>query len=350
MLGISGSGKTSYMAGLAQKMSSIGVGGFTISPAGSDAAASAIERSKFAKLMFSNNDFDFPPGTTNTTNWVFSLAKHGVGSVFFEWVDFRGGFIDQIYTGVDDGARTDIEEFLRYAQASDAILIFVDAVRLYRTQGNRGAFERLTRLPALFQYLIDFSAQESSRVNRTLVVVNTKADSDLLPQSLQSNNFQQLNELSRRELASYIDPLHQFGWRVAICSTGAVGVGCVKSTEEPAKSFREAPRVSVEITADPNPANVETPLLFCLLQEIRKLTALATSSVHHREYVRQQIERESRLLDFLKVALQNSPTIRERIANLDTKLAEDRGLLASFQRLIPELEGLLRGKMLLISV
>jgi hypothetical protein len=350
MLGISGSGKTSYMAGLAQRMCNIGVGGFTISPTGHDAATAAIERSKFTRLMFSSNDYDFPPGTTNTTDWIFALSKDGGSGVHFEWIDFRGGFLDQLQTGIDPSSHSDVQTLLQYAQASDAILVFVDSIRLFKYQGNQAALEQNTRLPALFQYLIDSSISQGDNVKRTLVVVNTKADSDLLPQSLQANHFSQLNDLARRELEKYLQPLYKFGWNVAICSAGAVGIGCVTSIETPAKSFKQIATIAATITDHPNPVNVETPLLYCLLQEIRRISSLVSNSVAHKEYAKRKMERENVYLDYIKSALQKTETVGQRLSSIDKKLLEEKTLLKSFQSLIPELENLIRGKIQALTI
>lgn len=350
MLGISGAGKTSYMAGLAQRMCNVGVGGFTIAPTGSNAAAAAVERSRFTQLMFSSNDYYFPPGTISTSKWIFALSKNGKAGPLFEWVDFRGGFIDQLHRGVDETSRSQVEEFLRYAQASDALLIFVDSVRLYRYQDNPSALEAFIRVSPLFQYLIDISREDCSRPGRSIIIVNTKADSDLLPSDMQRDNFMPLNLLSHRLFRRHIDPLFAFGWHVGFCSVGAVGIGSVKSTENPPKSFREPPEISVSISNHPNPINVETPLLYCLLQEVRRISALGENRVAQLDYERSRLEKERTLWNYALSKIQGTPLAGDMVRDIEVKLRQEKNVLHSFRSLMPDLEALVRGKILVASV
>jgi hypothetical protein len=352
MLGISGSGKTSYMAGLAQRMCNSGVMGITISPTAETSEASAVARSNFSRVQFANNKFQFPAGTMSTTNWNFALARAGKHVCHFDWVDFRGGFIDQLHTGVDTDKKGDIEGFLSYAQASDGILVFVDMIQAYRLRDDQDAFEHFSRLPAIFRFLIDTtSTRRSMTVSpKSLVIVGTKADSDLLPKDLQTENFSGLNELLRRQIFRYAAPLLSSGWKIAVCSVGAVGLGKVTSTEAASDSVLEPPTVVTKITGMPSPINVEVPLLYCLLHELRKIVDLGSSRIAHNEDLAARARGEKGLGDWMISLLTKAPSAAEQLIDYERRIAAERNLLTQFLPAIPEIEEILRPKLVALSI
>lgn len=346
MLGISGSGKTTYMAGLAQQMFENTVGdGYTISPSADDLGDGAVDKSNFSRLLLANNDFNFPAGTTGTTNWEFNLCKGGTDVCFFEWIDFRGGYIDQLSDGIDSASKTEVSGLLTYIEASDAVIVFIDAIRAFRYRKNKQEARHHTKAAGMF-HLLRHIAQNNSE--RTFIVVGTKADSDLIDQSLQKNNFAGLNELLSELFSDLYSPLLDAGWKGAIASVGAVGVGKV-SSKMPETDFREVPTISTQIIGFPEPINVETPLLYCLLQELRKHTSRGGNRVANDEKELIRVKAEVNLITDIFMKIAEGKSLSQRIKEWSTKLENEKAVLARFSNSIPELEKIVREKIKVLS-
>ena len=339
MLGISGSGKTSFMAGLAQRMSQDSVSGYTISPAALSAMDAAFARANLQQIQFAQNNFTFPIGTTSTTTWTFNLLRSGKEVCFFEWIDFRGGYLDQLHDGIKEGNETELQEFLAYVQASDAVIIFVDSIRAVKYHKSPGAFQQFTKVPGIFRFLIDISRNSRPK---TFIIVGTKADSDLIPPALQANGFAGLSNIVAEATKSFYTPLLENHWSGAIASVGAVGVGKVVSTVKVASSFREVDMVSTEIKDFPDPVNVELPVLYCLYEELRKAVAVGSRRIGQQNDEIERILAEKTLLNFLWAKIAKVPTPGEEAEHLRKRVENERRVLMAFAPAVPDLEKIVR--------
>ena len=345
MLGISGSGKTSFMAGLAQRLSQDSVSGYTISPAANSAMDAAFARANLQQIQFAQNDFTFPIGTTSTTTWTFNLLRGGREVCYFEWIDFRGGYLDQLHDGIKKGNETELQEFLTYVQASDAVLIFVDSIRAFRYHKTPAAFQQHTKVPGIFRFLIDIA--RSGRP-KTFVIVGTKADSDLIPTELQANSFLGMSNVLAEATRTFYAPLLENHWCGAVASVGAVGIGKVASTVKAATSFREVDMVTTSITDFPDPVNVELPVLYCLYEELRKAVAVGTKRINQQNYELDRVLAERNLLNFLWAKIAKVPTPAEEAEHLKRRIGDEREVLLAFAPAVPELDRIVRQRVKLL--
>ena len=129
MLGVSMSGKTSFLSGVYQTMMVDSFQGLSlVSSVGGEEDYEMI--SEIADIALINRDgFEFPAGTDRTTVFPLMLQKGSRDICRFEFTDYRGGDIEEIlkkHSEYMESAR-DIRNRL---VKSDAILIFADAVEL----------------------------------------------------------------------------------------------------------------------------------------------------------------------------------------------------------------------------
>lgn len=132
MIGHSGSGKTTYMAGLYSIMSE-GVNGYKVS-------AQYSSQEKDLKQIKNNLSIgQYPSGTMIKQEYDFNLSFAGEHSLPFTWYDYRGGALME---------RSDSSEDVRNLNSkiliSNALIIFLDADQLVLPLDyNKRQFQRL---------------------------------------------------------------------------------------------------------------------------------------------------------------------------------------------------------------
>lgn len=118
-LGLSGSGKTCFMAGMYYKMTA-GVNGYTLKAADDDAVNLTTY---YEQMLNENNGADrFPGGTNQSTDYSFELQYCYKTLEKFRWIDYAGGTLKSKNTG-------DIEEYQHLKNdiaKSEVLYIFVD--------------------------------------------------------------------------------------------------------------------------------------------------------------------------------------------------------------------------------
>lgn len=104
MLGQSGSGKTTYMCALHEAMIENEFVGFSIVPHtnGSNDGLMAIGMLENISFCRDGQNIQFPDGTVDTTFWSFDLMYRNSKLCDLDWIDYRGGKIDEIFDGEDE--------------------------------------------------------------------------------------------------------------------------------------------------------------------------------------------------------------------------------------------------------
>lgn len=128
MVGTSGSGKTVFSAGVYSVFMRKEFEGFKIYPRGDGLPGQMIGAHKFSKDFNTLAEKRWPEGTSETDLHPLDLYYQGSRIVNFDWIDYRGGLIDN--PSIDLGKASDV-----YANiaASDAVILFADAHKLTET-------------------------------------------------------------------------------------------------------------------------------------------------------------------------------------------------------------------------
>lgn len=124
MLGTSGSGKTTYLSALLGILYDGAVDGFNITPC--DITDAEINR-QIEEINTLYSYGKFPDGTeSDIRNLSLSLCKNQLKLVDFDFIDYRGGALEEIAKD-ENSSRT--QELTTALLASDVALVFIDAIK-----------------------------------------------------------------------------------------------------------------------------------------------------------------------------------------------------------------------------
>lgn len=193
MIGHSGSGKTTFMAGLYSRMKN-GAAGFTIDSNYSEYRRNTSNYS-YDNFLQQERDLDkiaenlhrgiYPPATMIKQGYYFNLVCNG-HSIPFNWYDYRGGILMERSTSSADAS--DIINKIKYA---DALVVFIDGDTLME---NMNAAIRQYR--RLITYINNALANISRPENEYFPIsfVITKGDLHDWDDMIQSDGFNYFNE------------------------------------------------------------------------------------------------------------------------------------------------------------
>lgn len=132
MLGTTGSGKTVYTSAMADLFYHSDVDGYKLEDRNFEADIGYNYR-KFSEIGSLATYGTFPEGTNYTTKMNLVLTRDKERIINIDWVDYRGGAIDELASGnINDNNRELYAELL----ASDVIMVFVDAALLKALEGR----------------------------------------------------------------------------------------------------------------------------------------------------------------------------------------------------------------------
>lgn len=265
MIGKSGCGKTSYMSGLYHVLGENPTDSISMSQTASSFQEGVVKSGNLAQISFRKRGFQFPMGTTITTSWAFNIKHYHEIMFKMEWIDYRGGIIDDIFNpdeiAGDNHRQKQIIELLKHISDSDSILLFLDSVIL--TSYDDVDERRYQSGASAIETILDNFSTFNPGKQLKMVIVLTKADSDLIDASYKENNFEKLIELGVNTL-SRVPAMckNTNGWQGGIVAVGSVGEGRVRSNKIIPTDFRDPIIISSEISAHPRPLNVELPLYY----------------------------------------------------------------------------------------
>lgn len=288
MLGRSSSGKTTYMSALYDVLGDNSVRGFHIQPTAHTYPDSILKLGQFADISFFNRGLIFPDGTVQTTVWTFDLFYYDRLAASFEWIDYRGGLLDNVLEGDagSNGQRSNqFHDLLTHISQSEAIIVFLDSIVLTHTK-NPTLRKRQSGASAVSVLLRNFAIFFPNRP-LNLVIVLTKADSDLIPEQWKANNYKMLLDLGRSLFADVVVKCHGEGvpWSAAIAPVGAIGSGNVSSTATMSENPLVPLTVQTSITNYPEPFNVAETLFYCIGQTLASMERRARTSLAHEQLI-----------------------------------------------------------------
>lgn len=118
MVGHSGSGKTTFMAGMYKYLGE-DEKGFGIS------AKIPNQREQLKRMAQGLDQGRYPSGTDVQSRYEFSFTVTGKELMPFNWIDYRGGILLS-----DEPDDDDIEQFMSAIKKSDALVVFLDGQKL----------------------------------------------------------------------------------------------------------------------------------------------------------------------------------------------------------------------------
>lgn len=118
MVGHSGSGKTSFMAGMYKYLGE-DKDGYGIS------AKNDFQKALLRRMAQDLDRGDYPSGTDVQSCYEFAFTVFGDELVPFNWIDYRGGILLS-----DDPDDRDIDQFMDAIQKADALVVFLDGQKL----------------------------------------------------------------------------------------------------------------------------------------------------------------------------------------------------------------------------
>lgn len=343
MLGISGSGKTSFMAAMYESLGGGGVEGFTIVPRMSTASErqeledALIAEGEFARIAFSNNDLEFPDGTTKTTIWKFDLFHADNIVTTFEWLDYRGGYISDIFLETDESKREEIKKIIYHIKHSDAILVIADSFNVTHFKTEEARFRSGARdIGRIFEQLSRYYKGE----NITVLIAITKVDR--LSMEWKENGYHKLFERVE-QVFSHLIQISQRNpnWVLGVIPVSAVGEGNTKTSieEEPAPN---PPTIKDQITSFPVPSNIAEAIFFCLGTVLERTKQAALKTREEREQEIEDTIKSLTIKNYIWALIKGKKTPYEAVKELLEEDDKDKRMLAQFAPYIKPLYNLSR--------
>lgn len=128
MVGHSGAGKTSFMAGM-YKCLGESIDGYGIS------AKKENQKNQLQKMADNLVKGHYPAGTDIQSKYEFAFTVNGTELIPFNWIDYRGGIL--LSEEPDD---SDMDKFMKAIKHADALVVFLDGIKLSQS-GSRWNME-----------------------------------------------------------------------------------------------------------------------------------------------------------------------------------------------------------------
>lgn len=266
MLGMQESGKTAYMATMAQLFLYSDQNGFKLSDINKNTNINhfgAVYR-RFSEIDTIIKEFEFPDATSQSTylnlelQYIGNNVKESI--IPIEWVDYRGGILNNIVSNKEirtDTERSEIEKVLQTLVLSDVIMVFVDGVIITDYPNNLVARDRagINTISSILSALLNIKR------DLNILFLITKADSDLIGE----NKYKDLVKRCKELYSGLIREIKSSRSVYNFIPVGCVGFNKVKTTKQQVnKALR---KYSVDIvTNDPTPINIAESFAYCLHQ------------------------------------------------------------------------------------
>lgn len=271
MVGTSGSGKTVFAAGVYAKLMKRTFEKFRIIPRGKDYSQELIALHRFAIDYKSLAEKQWPPGTTETKYFELDLIYNGKSIAYFDWIDYRGGFLDDPTLDPDKAS-----EVHANIVASDAVILFADAEAICKYEDINEATYR-SGAEAIIALLDAYSINYPDN-NLTFLIALTKADAIGSEWHGENHSFSPLIERGLQIFEPLIESTLQREkkWRGGILPVSTLGLGNVDRNGK--------------ITGFINPFNIEHVIMYCLGSILRL----------HQENLLDSIIREDETIEEIK--------------------------------------------------
>ena len=267
MLGPSSAGKTTYMCALLETMVKNNFLDFSLTPycnqtENSNTLAGVGELESISFLRNGEN-LQFPIGTNETRNWRFELSYKNTPLFTIDWLDYKGGKVNQMFCAEKDAA--EIKKIIYY---SNAVMIFIDAIQLALIEDNN-ICKNATGADKLVLILKDY--EKKFRKEKTIVLfVLTKCDSTLIAEEYKKDDYLLLIAKFRYLFKDILAIKAQnLNWRMGIVPITSVGNGNTESRKKKNTSILNPFSVECDLIKYPTPLNVAEAFLFCVKEIVK---------------------------------------------------------------------------------
>ena len=267
MLGQSGSGKTTFMCALHEKMIQNDFCGFSILPytenSNNDDSLAAIGMLENMSFCRDGQNVQFPKGTDATTYWTFDLLYKNRNLCKLDWIDYRGGKINEIFDGDNEA---NLLKDLIYG--SNAIIVFIDSIDLALID-DINVCQRKTGADKLSILLKDYERIYKNE-DTIILFALSKCDSALITQEYKKDNYRNLVVKSQNVFKDILTiKTRNDHWNIGIIPISSVGYGKTETSKESTGDILQPYKVSCNLCKYPSPVNVVEAFLFCINEIVK---------------------------------------------------------------------------------
>lgn len=332
MVGVSGSGKTSFMSGLYETLGGANnLSGFSIVPTGETLEDAVLLQGSFRALSLATRNFEFPPGTSRSTLWSFDLQYYGRYVCNYEWIDYRGGILADIASEnvmSDEEKQRDIEELISHISFSHAVILFVDSFLItYYENINHARFRSgADIINDIFETYNQFFPSR----NLVFVIALTKADT--VSSQWKVNDYAPLIERGLEIFSPLVRITRRNSkWTGGIVPVSVIGDGNARYQINEPSSIKSPVVVKTEIVRFPEPMNVGHALFFSLGQTLRLMRDDLNKSISQIERELQNALNRAGFMDDLFSALVGTRSARDLAKDLFEKRQREFHTLRQFE-------------------
>lgn len=269
MLGISGSGKTSFISGLYHSLVSGTVkknGSLTsligLEDDGTVHATTGLSTSQLLENYKIKEVMSAFSGTFETQDFNFNLRLIDKGMreqfVPIHVFDYKGGLLMDL--------EDESEILLNQVKNSDAILIMLDAIMLTHYADDMFKCKEITGADHMNMIMNSLSTVMNKK-GVTILTVLTKTDSNAIPDVYKADDFLKLKELAKEALDT-VFAFSEFqsstkNWKYGIIPVTALGEGN-SNTEEIPGGFK----CEIKEGANVKQKNIDTALLYAIYNSV----------------------------------------------------------------------------------
>ncbi|MBW7899500.1 hypothetical protein B188_12320 [Candidatus Brocadiaceae bacterium B188] len=342
MVGISGSGKTTYMSSLYETLGDAGQNdaGFCLAPRSMQPFDKAIlSIGDFSRFSLADT-FSWPDGTQQTTVWPFTVFYNSKPVTYFDWIDYRGGILTEI-TDIPDSndtseiTKSEISDLASHIELSNAVILVVDAFVLTYYSNIKEARHR-SGARRIHEIFTTYSRVYPNR-NLTFVIMLTKADT--VDSKWKSDNYAPLIERGLEVFNQMVSLCKQNpAWQGGIVPVSAVGEGNAKRTVVPTGDVMHPFKSEDKIIGFPAPLNAEHVLFYCLGQTLKQMKVEAHKSIKQREKELSEVLKKAGLVNKIWSLITRKPDAESIARAILEEKNKDYEVLSQFE---PHIEPLL---------
>lgn len=285
-VGVSGSGKSNAYGAIMELLKVRRRDSYYLTACGETPAERIRNSGKINRYADINQGF-VSTGTMITTEFPFSFGGHFRPDVptypllDMPLIDYPGGVLK---TMLDTGSE-ESDKLLHRIMNTDILLLFADANILSEEGGVEPAREQIaTEINTIFEILSTERDTAFVSKPRTVLLMLTKCDSNLIPDALRGNHFHGLVNRALQVFDSTVRfCINQPGWKIAVVPTSTCGDGNSNTWIDANGSYHS------EMTAPPQPYGFDIGLLYGIMMELENRIKLGYDD---SEEIPEQIERK----------------------------------------------------------
>ena len=339
MIGISGSGKTSYMAGLYESLGVETFQGFriesTIINSEVDDLPEVLEVGNFDSISFSNHK-GFPPGTQKTTLWSFNLFHHQDKIARFHWIDYRGGILTDPRKDFNNNEEKmdELREVNTHIHFSNAVMIFIDSIILTKYE-NISKARRESGVDMITNLLLKIDSTTPNK-NLTYMIVLTK--SDAIDDEWKNNDYKKLLELGELAFKKFIEYARKKpNWVGGIVPITSVGDGKAKTEINLPENWYSPMEVKNTMIDFPKPKYVRDALFFVLGQTLKRNLEYSQLEISKQQKEKIEMLKKSNIAYRIFAYITSKPDPRGIIMTLEEQQEAIRANLQQYEKFIDPL-------------